>query len=109
MVPLAAVGGGGGRFVQGAWHLVVAIYNARSGENSLYVDGHLEGTWHASTSFPSDDRERLILPATVGGEGPWDGDAANVATFDDALSDDQVAQLQATADPQIPVVRPFDH
>lgn len=92
---------------------VVGSYNAHSGQLLLYVNGDLAGS-AAHVSATVSGGQLVVGHGQVAGSAAfgWHGDVADTAIYDDALSDEQIADLQScgltTIDPNGPCVEPAE-
>jgi hypothetical protein len=86
---------GGTDIADGAWHLLIGVYDAGVGEMRLYVDGVEDGTEPASfsTGFTSASAPLVIGAWTDAGGAPFNGAIDEVAIFKFVLSEDLMAQM----------------
>jgi hypothetical protein len=81
--------------LEGEWHLVVATFNAGTGERAIYWDGKL-GQKDTGGGRIGKTNEFSIGESKVFTGRFFDGDISDVALWNTALSADTVAQIYAS-------------
>ncbi len=92
---------------RGRYYHVVGVWDKEAGKARIYVDGELKNEVDAAGDFKmvGDSYQWFGVGADSGdkGDNAWRGDVVIARVYDEALTDEQVAQLKTRADYGFPI------